>query len=191
MSNQLIPTPGQTVGPFFHYGMPYHRGEEVSAPFDPRSILLSGHIFDGNDVPVPDAQIEIWQADEDGRIPQVRGTLKRDGHTFTGFGRAATNDDGYFEFWTRNPGILQNSRSNNPAPFISVIVYARGLLDKIHTRIYLPEHHEAMATDPLMEQLIAEQRATLIAKRTAEGNLKHDIYLQGAKETVFLEFNQS
>lgn len=185
---QLIPTPGQTVGPFFHYGMPYEGGEEVSARHDSRTIRLFGYVYDGNGDPIPDAQIEIWQADENGTIPRERGSLKRDGHTFTGFGRAATNDDGYYEFWTRNPGPSQEETES--ATFISAIVYARGLLDKIHTRIYLPEDEEALADDPLLKSLPKERRATLIATRTEDGNLQHDIHLQGDKETVFIDFKQ-
>ena len=179
-SQRLAPTPGQTVGPFFGYGMPYPGGPELVAPHSPGAIVLTGRVLDGAGEPVPDAQLEIWQADATGTIPTARGTLHRDGITFTGFGRAATNDDGVYQFWTVNPGPVAGA-----VPSISVIVYARGLQDRLFTRIYLPEGE--LASDPLLGSLSAEDRATLVAERTPEGWLHHDIRLQGEGETVFLD----
>lgn len=179
----LRPTPGQTVGPFFAYGVEYPRMHEVASPHSPGAVLLGGTVFDGAGSPVPDAFLEIWGADEDGSIPRVRGSFRRDGHTFTGFGRAFTDDDGHFEFWTRNPGAR-----GGRAAFFAVIVYARGLPDKLHTRIYLPDDAAAVAADALLSSLDAEERATLIATRTPDGGLRHDIRLQGEKETCFLAF---
>ena len=74
------------------------------------------------------------------------------------------------------------------APFFAVVVFARGLPNKLHTRIYLPEDADRLAADPLLSSLDAHERATLIATRTPEGHLTHDIHLQGEKETVFLAF---
>lgn len=176
-------TPGQTVGPFFAYGVEYPKMHEVAFPHAPGSILLGGTVFDGAGNPIPDAFVEIWGADEDGAIPRARGSFRRDDHTFTGFGRAFTNDDGHFEFWTRNPGGV-----GGRAPFFAAIVYARGLPDKLHTRIYLPEGAATIADDPLLSSLDEDERATLIATRTSDGGLHHDIRLQGEKETVFLAF---
>lgn len=176
-------TPGQTVGPFFHYGVEYDRQNEVVFPHSPGSLVLGGTVYDGNGDPVPDSFVEIWQADSDGTIPRARGALRRDGHTFTGFGRASTNDEGHFEFWTREPGSV-----NGEAPFFAAIVYARGLPNKLHTRIYVPGDDAAIAADPLLAQLSPEERATLVATRTSAGYLQHDIHLQGDKETVFLAY---
>ncbi len=145
--------------------------------------MLSGTVYQGDGTPVPDAMLEIWQADSDGRIPEVRGSLHRDGHAFTGFGRTATNDDGRYLFWTRDPGSVGGG-----APFIALVVFARGLPDKLHTRIYLPDDEAALAADPLLASLPPEDRATLIATRAADGGLRHDIRLQGEKETVFLAY---
>ncbi len=96
---------------------------------------------------------------------------------------AFTSDEGHYEFWTCNPGAAAGT-----APFIAAIVYARGLPDKLHTRIYLPDDEEALAADALLSSLPPDERATLIASRTPDGNLRHDIRLQGEKETVFLAF---
>ncbi|WP_240747019.1 protocatechuate 3,4-dioxygenase subunit alpha [Microbacterium sp. K24] len=176
-------TPGQTVGPFFAYGVEYPRMHEVASPHSPGAILLEGTVRDGAGQPVPDAFLEIFGADADGAVPRVRGAFHRDDHTFAGFGRAFTNDEGHFEFWTRNPGAAAGR-----APFYAAIVYARGLPDKLHTRIYLPDDEAALAADPLLSSLTAEERATLVATRTEHGDLVHDIRLQGENETVFLVY---
>ncbi len=179
----LAATPGQTVGPFFSFGTDFAHKHEVAHPHSPGAIVLSGTMLDGAGAPIPDGVIEIWQSDSDGRVPRDRGTLRRDGTNFTGFGRAFTDDDGHFVLWTRNPGSVTGE-----APFIAVIVFARGLTDKLHTRIYLPEHVERLARDPLLSSLEPGRAQTLIAERTAGGGLRHDIRLQGENETVFLAY---
>src|SRR5690349_11138340 len=102
----LPPTPGQTVGPFFAFGLSYPDMHEVVHPHSPGAIVLEGTVYDGAGQPIPDAVIEVWGADSDGAISRSRGSLRRDGHTFTGFGRSDTDDDGHYEFWTRNPGSI-------------------------------------------------------------------------------------
>ncbi|GGH49233.1 protocatechuate 3,4-dioxygenase subunit alpha [Microbacterium album] len=180
----LEPTPGQTIGPFFKFGLEYPHMHEVAFPHSPGAIVLTGVVYDGDGQPIPDSVVEIFGADTDGSIPDARGTLHRDGHTFTGFGRSMTTDEGRYEFWTRNPGPV-----GGKAPFFAAVVYARGLPDKLHTRIYLPEHEELRETDPFLAQLTEEERATVIATRTPEGYLRHDIHLQGEKETAFVAFS--
>ncbi|MFE1646623.1 protocatechuate 3,4-dioxygenase subunit alpha [Microbacterium sp. P01] len=182
-ASPLAATGGQTVGPFFAFGLDYDKKHQVVFPHSPGSVVLGGTVYDGAGNPIPDAVIEIWGADENGDVSRERGAFRRDDHTFTGFGRAATTDDGHYEFFTRNPGP-----TDGKAPFFSVIVFARGLPDKLITRIYLPEHEELRSADALLSSLGADERATLIATRTPDGNLRHDIRLQGDKETVFLEF---
>ena len=179
----LRPTPGQTVGPFFAYGVEYDRMHQVVDPYAPGAVLLGGTVYDGAGAPVPDAFVEIFGADAEGRVPRARGAFRRDDHTFTGFGRAFTNDDGRYEFFTRAPG----AEPGRPA-FFAAIVYARGLPDKLHTRIYLPDDVDALAADAFLASLDAQERASLIARRTADGGLQHDIRLQGEGETVFLAF---
>ncbi|WP_022877629.1 protocatechuate 3,4-dioxygenase subunit alpha [Microbacterium sp. B19] len=174
------PTPGQTVGPFFAYGLEFPKQHEVAFPHSPGAIVLSGTVYDGAGAPIPDALVEIFGPDADGSVPRARGAFRRDDHTFTGFGRAFTNDEGHYEFWTREPG--------GTAAFFAAIVFARGLPNKLHTRIYVPADDAALAADPLLSSLDAEERASLVATRTPDGHLHHDIRLQGEKETVFLAF---
>lgn len=179
----LSPTPGQTVGPFFAYGTIYPKMHEVAHPHSPGAVVLGGTVYDGAGAPIPDSLVEIWGADTDGTVSRARGAFRRDDHTFTGFGRSFTTDEGHYEFWTRNPGAEAGK-----APFFAVVVFARGLPDKLHTRIYLPDDAELLAADPLLSSLDADERATLIATRLPDGSLTHDIRLQGEKETVFLAF---
>lgn len=179
----LHPLPGQTIGPFYAFGLEYDRMHQVAFPHSPGAIVLAGTVTDGAGAAIPDACVEIWGADSDGTIPRARGSRRRDDHTFTGFGRAFTTDEGHYEFWTRNPGSVEGA-----APFLACIVYARGLPNKLHTRIYLPEDVDALAADPLLSSLDPEERDTLIATRTSDGGLHFDIRLQGEKETVFLAF---
>ena len=180
---RLEPSPGQTIGPFFAFGLQYDRMHQVAFPHSPGAIVLGGTVYDGAGQPIPDAMIEIFGADTDGSVSRARGSRRRDDHTFTGFGRSFTTDDGRYEFWTREPGSEQGT-----APFFAVVVYARGLPNKLHTRIYLPDDIEALAADSFLSSLNADERATLIATRTPDGHLRHDIRLQGEKETVFLVF---
>ena len=180
----LTATPGQTVGPFFGYALPFDRGSELVPPGSPGSIHLHGVVTDGAGLAVPDALLEIWQADADGNVPNASGGLHRDGWTFTGWGRAATDDEGHYRFTTVLPG------PTNPgaAPFFSVAIFARGLLNRLFTRIYLPGGH--LADDPLLTSLPADRRSTLIAEAEDRG-LRFDVSLQdapGRPETVFLTY---
>ncbi|WP_221583387.1 protocatechuate 3,4-dioxygenase subunit alpha [Microbacterium sp. G2-8] len=180
----LEPTAGQTVGPFFKFGVEFEGMNEVAFPHSPGAIMLDGRVFDGDGNPIPDAIIEIFGADEDGSVPRDRGTLARDGGGFTGFGRTFTDDEGRYYFWTRSPGATDEGRP----PFIAAIVYARGLPNKLHTRIYLPEAVAAGETDALLSSLSDAEKATLTARRTDKGWLQHDFRLQGDEETVFLAY---
>lgn len=172
MSTELRPTPGQTVGPFFRYGVEFDDWNLLVPASSPGAIRVHGVVLDGSGTPVPDALLEIWQADASGAIPTETGSLHRDGTTFTGWGRIHTTDEGEYEFVTLEP----------EAPFFAVAVFARGLMDVLHTRIYRPE-----ATDAFLESLTPAERATLVAERTDDG-LRLDIRLQGERETVFLAY---
>ena len=177
----LTPTAGQTVGPFFHYALPWPGDSELVPPGRVDAVRLRGLVLDGAGEPVPDALIEIWQADAEGRILQESGSLHRDGFTFTGFGRAATDATGQYSFSTVRPG----STVPGVAPFFALTVFARGLLNRLFTRAYLPGDSDALAATPLLAGLDADRRATLVATEDGSG-LRFDIRLQGEGETVFL-----
>ena len=178
----LVATPGQTVGPFFHYALPYPGDSELVPPGHPRAVRLHGRVLDGAGEPVPDALLELWQADEAGRVVQRSGSLHRDGFTFTGFGRAATDRDGHYSFSTLAPGA-----AGAALPFFAVTVFARGLLNRLFTRAYLPAEDAALAEDPLLRTLDPERRGTLLATAD-DGGFRFDVRLQGDGETVFLSY---
>lgn len=182
MTNPLPSTPGQTVGPFFGLSLPYGGGPVLVPAAHPDAIRLHGRVLDGAGDPVPDALLELWQPDPRGQILRQPGSLHRDGWTFTGWGRAATDNAGHWWFSTLRPGATRAGG----APFFALTVFARGLLDRLRTRIYLPEDTEALAADPLLSGLPDDRRRTLVA--TAEpGGYGFDVVLQGENETVFLE----
>jgi protocatechuate 3,4-dioxygenase alpha subunit len=178
--NKLTATPGQTIGPFFGYALPFVGGDELVSPTSPDAIRLHGTVTDGAGEPVPDALLEIWQADRDGAVATTTGSLRRDRDTFTGWGRAETDAHGHYRFTTVNPGAPRPS-----TPFIAVTVFARGLLNRLFTRAYLPGDH--LYPDRLLSSVPADRRHTLVAVADEQG-FRFDIRLQGAEETVFLRY---
>ncbi len=177
----LAPTPGQTVGPFYGYALPYPNCNELVPPGRPDAIRLHGRVLDGHGDPVPDALLEVWQADEHGQVSQEPGSLHRDGFTFTGWGRASTDRTGEYSFTTVVPGPCGDA-----APFFAITVFARGLLNRLFTRAYLPDH-PLLASDRLLSSVPADQRGSLVARHDATG-LVFDVQLQGEHETVFLTY---
>ena len=176
-------TPGQTVGPFFGIGLPFSRDSELVCDAFPGAIALHGRIFDGNGTPVPDALVEIWQPDGAGRIPRACGSLRRDGWTFTGWGRSATDEDGHYTFTTVAPGSTSAGRPS----FFAVAVFARGLLHRLFTRAYLP----GPETDAVLSAVEPARRATLVCVAESDSGrtrYRFDIHLQGPNETVFLAY---
>lgn len=178
--NKPTATPGQTIGPFFGFALPFDRDNELVSPGSRGAILLHGTVTDGAGAPVPDALLEIWQADADGAVAARSGSLRRDGETFTGWGRAATDTDGRYSFTTVKPKAPRQS-----TPFIAVTVFARGLLNRLFTRAYLPGKH--LDADQLLSSVPADRRHTLIAVPDEQG-FRFDIRLQGDDETVFLRY---
>jgi protocatechuate 3,4-dioxygenase alpha subunit len=178
----LYPTADQTVGPYYAIGMAYPDSEQIVPSGTPGAIVLSGYVYDGAGNPVPDAVVEIWQTDADGNIPTVSGGLVRKPESFSGFGRSGSDDEGRYGFTTLLPAPTD---AGKPA-FFAAVVFARGLLSRLHTRIYVPGPE--LENDAFLSGLSPERRATLIATEVP-GGLRHDIHLQGEKETVFLAFN--
>lgn len=179
----LTPTPGQTVGPFFGYALPYDGDSELVPAARSDAIRLHGVVTDGKGAPIPDALLELWQADPTGAVVQQQGSLKRDGWTFTGWGRASTDDNGHYSFSTLRPGPTAPGR---PALF-TITVFARGLTNRLFTRAYLPEDSDALAADPLLASLSEEERMTMITTADVAG-YRFDVRLQGDRETVFLRY---
>jgi protocatechuate 3,4-dioxygenase alpha subunit len=180
-------TPSQTIGPFLHIEVPYDGEEALVGPNHPGAIRVLGSVFDGEGEPVDDALVEIWQANAAGRYAHPEDTREElpleDG--FTGFGRCATDSEGRFEFTTNKPGPVPGPDDRLQAPHIDVSVFARGLLNRLVTRIYFPDEEEANGADPVLALIEDEAlRRTLIA-RPEDGALRFDIRLQGEGQTAF------
>ncbi|MFE0926246.1 protocatechuate 3,4-dioxygenase subunit alpha [Streptomyces mutabilis] len=189
----VLPTPSHTVGPFYGYALPFRGGEDIAPLGHPDTITVHGYVLDGEGGPLPDALVELWGPGPDGELPTADGSMRRDpasggflgrnGVEFTGFGRIQTDANGHWYARTLRPGARGKS-----APYVSVCVFARGLLVHLYTRIYLPGDRVALAADPLLSRVDAERRDTLIAADEGNGTYRFDIRLQGEGETVFLEF---
>ncbi len=198
-------TPWQTVGPFFHYALPWWGGADLTGqtdigaapsrlvghhpalnrrPMGPmpagEPIDLIGRVTDGGGALVSDALIEIWQADAEGRY----------GGDFLGFGRAPTDEAGEFRFRTIRPGAVPGPGNSTQAPHIAVGVLGRGLLKRLVTRLYFAGAAEN-EHDPILELVPAARRTTLIAHPDGAGDgrqvWRFDIVLSGPQETVFFD----
>ncbi|OQR62529.1 protocatechuate 3,4-dioxygenase subunit alpha [Streptomyces maremycinicus] len=189
----VLPTPSHTVGPFYGHALPFPGGGDIAPLGHPDTIALQGHVYDGEGNPLPDAFLELWGADPEGNLPRVDGSMRRDpssggflgrnGVEFTGWGRIQTDANGHWSARTLRPGARGHS-----APYLSVCVFARGLLVHLFTRIYLPDDEAVLTADPLLARVDPARRDTLIATRGELGTYRFDIRLQGEGETVFLEF---
>jgi protocatechuate 3,4-dioxygenase alpha subunit len=184
----MLPTPSQTVGPFFHIGTDAgFIGRELVAPDHPGAVRVFGHVSDGEGAPVIDSMIEIWQANAAGRYAHpedVRDDVPLE-NGFDGFGRTCTDDEGRYEFVTVKPGSVPGPSGQAQAPHIDVSVFARGLLKRLVTRIYFPDEVEANESDPVLSSIDdPEVRAALVAIEE-DGGLRFDITLQGDRETPF------
>ena len=176
-------TPSQTVGPFHHIELPYAPGGDVVPPGSEGAVRITGRLVDGGGQPVGDALLEVWQADASGSY-QSAAVAGPTGPSF-GFGRVATAADGSYELWTVKPGPVPGPDGSTQAPHILFSVFARGLLDRLVTRMYFPDEANANAADPVLALVPdAEARSTLVAEADGDG-LRFDIHLQGERETVF------
>lgn len=177
---ELACTPGQTVGPYLHLGLPYPGDNQLVDDAHAGAIRLYGTVYDGAGDPVPDALVEISQPGPDGRMVRRERSLRRDDAAFTGWGRCATDAAGHYSFSTLTPGAPAGRSA-----FFAIVVFARGLLNRVFTRAYLPDCHPD--TDRLLGALDAARRQTLMCA-AENGGYRFDIRFQGANETVFLAY---
>lgn len=180
---ETVCTPGQTVGPFLGLGLPYPGDGNLVDDGHPQAVRLHGTVYDGGGAVVPDALIELWQPDSAGRIARQVGSLRRDPTVFTGWGRCATDGAGRYAFTTLAPGSVIDGRP----PFFALTVFARGLLNRLFTRAYLPGADPD--ADPLLADVSVERQPSLLCVAENDGaTYRFDIHLQGPAETVFLAY---
>ena len=191
---KLRDTPSQTVGPFFAYGLTaVQYGYDytsiaddvlVGPDADAGRIVITGCVYDGEKKVIPDAMIELYQADSSGKHRSA--PLQKERDNFTGFGRVGTGTQpgARFMFTTVKPGAI-----GNQAPHINVILFMRGSLLHVNTRIYFDDEL-TNENDPLLNLVPQTRRHTLIAKRTPRTDMteyRFDIHMQGEHETVFFD----
>ena len=176
----LVPTSSQTVGPFVEIGCKHLESDRVvDAIAGATDVIVRGRVIDGDGAIVPDYMLEIWQA--------IPGSLP-------GFARVLPSDDGSFTLHTSYYDAKSNPASNEPAPYLAILIFMRGLLKPLLTRMYFPNDPRT-ATDPVIELVPADRRATLVAVRSPEPAsneaacyLEWNVVLQGAGETAFFEW---
>jgi protocatechuate 3,4-dioxygenase alpha subunit len=183
------PTPSQTVGPFFHDALLAKDWSKLVAPDHPSAIRISGVVYDGAGEPVPDAMLEIWQADAAGRYAHPEDD--REDHSpedgLTGFGRCGTDADGRYGFVTVKPGPVPGPGGEMQAPHVNVSVFARGLLRRLTTRIYFPDEEDANAADPVLSSVEDHDlRSTLVARACVDSYV-FDVRLQGENQSIFFD----
>jgi protocatechuate 3,4-dioxygenase alpha subunit len=181
-------TPFQTVGPFFDFGLVIPGGETLAQPSTAgRHIVVNGTIRDGAGQPLPDAVVEIWQANAAGkyRHPEDHQDTPLD-PSFDGFGRIATDDAGRFAFSTVFPGRVPGPDGALQAPHLVAGILARGVLTRLVTRMYFDDE-PSNGDDYVLALVPAERRSTLVARPVAPDRYRFDIVLQGDNETVFFD----
>ncbi len=186
----LQTTSSQTVGPFFKIGFDWLNRNDLTGPgVTGERVTFAGAVLDGDSKPVPDAVLEIWQANSHGKYAHPDDTQDKPLEpAFKGCGRIPTDDHGRFQFTTIKPGQVPGPEGKLQAPHIVVSVFARGLLRRLVTRIYFPDE-PANASDFALNQVEPARRGTLIAKKVTgqTGALEWNVILQGTNETVFFD----
>lgn len=187
MTEALGVTASQTVGPFFSFGLTTDPAGPYAVTGDaPGAFWIRGTVYDGAGEPVPDAMVETWQADPAGRFDHPddpRGAAPASVPGFRGWARAGTDAAGEYRIRTVKPGALPGP-DGPQAPHLDVSVFARGLLNRVVTRIYFPGE-PGNATDPVLAALPTDAaRRTLIAAADGDG-YRFDVHLQGDDETAF------
>ena len=187
-------TGSQTVGPFFSPALLRKdacRNVLIQPETVGERIRIEGRVFDGDRLAVPDAMVEIWQANAHGRYSHTTDQRAEPlDSSFIGFGRSGTGEDGEYWFETIKPGLVPFDATSIQAPHICVTVFARGLLNHLVTRLYFADE-PANANDPILRCVPEDRRATLLAQREsgdATTIYRFDIILQGTNETVFFNW---
>jgi protocatechuate 3,4-dioxygenase, alpha subunit len=192
---RLRQTPSQTIGPFFAYGLTAYQygydynsivtGSLVADNFPASRIIISGRVMDGNGAAISDAMLECWQADGEGQYNKLIN-FPYDG--FIGLGRLGTGTeaDPGFRFITIKPGSIGKKQ----APHVNIILFMRGSLRHLYTRMYFSDEEEANQNDELLSAIPGERKNTLIGRLCEKPGIQEyifDIHMQGEKETVFFE----
>jgi protocatechuate 3,4-dioxygenase, alpha subunit len=186
----LQATPSQTVGPYFKIGLQWLYGDNLAPQgVAGERVLIQGLVLDGDEVPVPDAVLEIWQANSYGKYahPEDQQDKPLD-PGFRGYGRVPVNQDGVFRFATIKPGSVPGPDGKEQAPHLVISLFMRGLLKRLVTRMYFPGDARN-AADPILNLVEPQRRTTLVTSQSADGSglFEWNLVLQGVNETVFFD----
>ena len=188
---ELLTTASQTVGPYVAIGFKnFSPGNPASLEVSGARITLCGRVLDGDGKPVSDAVIETWQANSHGRYAHPEDDQNKPLVTgFRGWGRVLPDVNGAYRLATVKPGCVPGPGGSVQAPHLVALVFMRGMLKHLVTRIYFPDE-PANTDDPVLKLVAPERRATLIAKHIAAepGVLEWNVILQGRDETVFFDY---
>lgn len=203
--DDFVPTPSQTVGPFFHFELTTdeHCVRCIAGPqAEGERIWITFRVLDGDGAPLNDAMLEIWQADANGIYNHPDDPRSKEGREqnaaradsaqkWLGFGRLATSEDGSCELETIKPGTVAGNASQGKAaqaPHLNIAVFARGMLKQLYTRVYFAGD-ESNAADPVLNLVPESRRATLLARPdpSRPNHWRFDVRLQGGQETVFFD----
>jgi protocatechuate 3,4-dioxygenase alpha subunit len=179
-------TPSQTIGPFFAIGLGSPEDAYVVPEGTPNAFWIRGRVLDGAGDPVSDALVESWQGDECGRFvhpDDPRGSIEW--KHFRGFGRCPTNTEGWFGVFTVKPAGVPDCKGRPQAPHLAISVFARGLLNRLVTRLYFSDEPSQNETDPLLVSLKEEPRRHTLLAQAQDDHYRFDIRLQGEHETIF------
>jgi protocatechuate 3,4-dioxygenase alpha subunit len=165
-------SPSQTIGPFSHEAWRWACAatEHVDSTAD--TFTISGILRDGDGNPINDGMIEAWSP--------ASADAER-AHALPGFRRVASGEDGGFSF------TLSRTGADPGEPAALVTVFARGLVLHQFTAVFL-EDDPGLDRSEILGQVPAERRATLIARKTGAAGYAWDINMQGARETVFFDY---
>lgn len=185
----LFLTASQTTGPFVALSFEHTQVENVAPPgVTGERFSIRGRVLDGDGKPVDDAVIETWQANAHGKYAHPEDTREKLLEPqFKGFGRVLCDRQGAFRLKTIKPGRVPGPGDALQAPHLVVLIFMRGLLKHLVTRIYFPDE-PGNQEDPILALVPAERRPTLIARKTGEGELEWNVILQGKDETVFFDY---
>lgn len=176
---KALTSPSQTAGPFVSLGTAWSADGAMVGPGETGTITLSGFVIDGAGEPVTDGLLEFWQADGQGRFGPAGGAA------WTGFSRALTGADGAYRLVTVKPGAVPLEDGRPQAPHINVSIFARGLLQRLVTRVYFSDE-EANAADPVLALLAPDLRTRMVAvHEPGTVGYRLDLHLQGPQESVF------
>ena len=186
----LQATTSQTVGPFFLIGLQWLFTDNLAGSgISGERVEIEGRVLDALGQGVPDAMLELWQANAHGKYAHPEDTQAKSVEPgFLGYGRVPTAEDGTFRFTTIKPGRVPGPDGKLQAPHIVVSVFMRGLLRRLITRIYFPDDL-TNCEDFALNLVEKNRRGTLVARKSTkrDGLLEWNVVLQGPEETVFFD----